>query len=58
MYLLPFFIATTSPLRSLGYNINCTPVIVIFQHDLQQLAQSFGVVQKVVMLWAKNQVLF
>ena len=28
------------------------------QHDLLQLAQSFGVVQKVVMLRAKNQVCF
>lgn len=57
-YLLASFTAITSPLSTLGYNINCTPVIAIFQYDLQQLAQSFGVVQKVVMLWAKNQVLF
>ena len=30
--------------------------LVVVQHDLLQLAQSFGVVQKVVMLRAKNQV--
>lgn len=47
------FIAIPSPLSALGYTINRTPVIVIFQHDLQGLAQSFEVVQQVVILCEK-----
>jgi hypothetical protein len=36
--------------------LNLGSGLLFFQHDLLQLAQSFGVVQKVVMLRAKNQV--